>query len=376
MTASAPFVARALAYSGGLDTSIIVPWLKEHYGCEVVCYCSDVGQGAGAGRARGQGAQDRRERGGRRGPAAPVRARLLLPGAARGRDLRRHLSARHTHWRARSSPRGRCGAPARPGATRSPTAAPARATTRCASSSPTLALAPQLPVIAPWREWDIVSREDAIRYAERHGVPIAQTKSDLYSRDANLWHISHEGGPLEDPAVRTAREHVEAHRLARAPARDAGDGDDRLRRRPAGAAQRQDARSRWRLVTALNQIAGRHGVGRTDLVESRLVGMKSRGAYETPAGTVLYEALEDLCRAHAPARPAAHARRAGAAHGRADLQRALVLAAAPRAPGVRRHRAPGDHRRGDGRAVPRPGRRRSRARARSRSTAPISPRST
>jgi argininosuccinate synthase len=162
-----------------------------------------------------------------------------------------------------------------------------------------MALAPNLHVIAPWREWDIVSREDAIAYAAKKGVPLAQKPGDLFSRDANLWHLSHEGGPLEDPAV-SAPETM--YKLTASPdARPASPERVRIgfeRGRPVSLNGRTLAPVE--LVEALNMTAGRHGVGRVDIVESRLVGMKSRGVYETPAGTVLHEALEDLCRLTLP----------------------------------------------------------------------------
>jgi argininosuccinate synthase len=162
-----------------------------------------------------------------------------------------------------------------------------------------MAIAPGLPIIAPWREWSISSREDALAYAERHGIPVHQTSGDLYSRDGNLWHLSHEGGILEDPAEAPPDD---LYRMsANASARPfypeevtigfehgvpvALDGV-----RPGPVA----------LVQELNARAGVHGIGRIDIVESRLVGMKSRGVYETPGGTVLHEALDDLCRLTLP----------------------------------------------------------------------------
>jgi argininosuccinate synthase len=156
------------------------------------------------------------------------------------------------------------------------------------------ALAPQLTVIAPWREWDIVSREDALAYAARHGVPVAQTARDLYSRDGNLWHLSHEGGPLEDPATAA---HEDVFKLTTGPERQPGEPERLTVGFESGRPVSLDgeALAPVALVEELNRRAGAHGVGRVDLVESRLVGMKSRGVYETPAGTVLREALEDLC---------------------------------------------------------------------------------
>ncbi len=162
-----------------------------------------------------------------------------------------------------------------------------------------MALAPQLTVIAPWREWDIVSREDALSYAKRYGIAVQQTSEDLFSRDANLWHLSHEGGPLEDPTV-MAPEGM--YRLTAAADRHPAWPETVTLSFESGRPTRLNGRSLdpVSLVSELNALAGRHGVGRADLVESRLVGMKSRGVYETPAGTVLHEALEDLCRLTLP----------------------------------------------------------------------------
>jgi argininosuccinate synthase len=158
-----------------------------------------------------------------------------------------------------------------------------------------MALAPHLPVIAPWREWDITSREEALAYAQGHNVPVAQKPTDLYSRDANLWHLSHEGGALEDPANAPPEA---MHKLTASPDQWPAMPEKITvgfeRGRPVSVNGK--TLGPVELLTTLNQLAGRHGVGRADVVESRLVGMKSRGVYETPGGTVLHEALDDLCR--------------------------------------------------------------------------------
>jgi len=155
------------------------------------------------------------------------------------------------------------------------------------------ALAPHLKVIAPWREWEIVSREDAIAYAQQHNVPIEQTVAKIYSRDQNIWHISHEGGALEDPAQEPPEDMwLLTRALADTPAEpeyvsigfEAG-----IPVSVNGAKLKPVA-----LLTQLNQLAGRHGIGRIDLVENRFVGMKSHGAYETPGGTLLVTALREL----------------------------------------------------------------------------------
>jgi argininosuccinate synthase len=164
-----------------------------------------------------------------------------------------------------------------------------------------MALAPHLTVLAPWRDpaWGIASREDALAYAERHGIPVLQSKGDLFSRDANLWHLSHEGGPLEDPAT-AAPEAL--YRLTQGPDAQPAWPETVSVAFESGRPVRLNGRplDPVALVEDLNRLAGRHGVGRVDIVESRMVGMKSRGVYETPAGTVLHEALEDLCRLTLP----------------------------------------------------------------------------
>jgi argininosuccinate synthase len=288
----------ALAYSGGLDTSIIVHWLKEHYGCEVVCYCSDLGQGAELegleARARAVGAsqvvvEDLR---------LPFLADFCFPALRAGAiyegryllgtSLARPLiAARQVACAALTN----CDALAH-GCT-------GKGNDQVRFELTYQALAPGLQVIAPWREWDISSREDALRYAERHGIPVPVAKGDLYSRDGNLWHLSHEGGPLED-AANEAPEPM--FRLTAPPSRRPAQSERVAIEFEAGTPVALSGRRMGpvELVTRLNAIAARHGVGRADVVESRVVGMKSRGVYETPAGTVLHEALEDLCRLTMP----------------------------------------------------------------------------
>jgi argininosuccinate synthase len=287
-----------LAFSGGLDTSIIVHWLEQRYGCDVVCYCSDVGQGAELdglhARARALGAKEIVVEDLRR-PFLEDYAFPALRAAAvyEGRYLLGTALARPLIAAAQV----RCAL--RVGADALVHGCTGKGNDQVRFELAYMALAPQLAVIAPWREWDIVSREDALAYAARHGLPVQQTTRDLYSRDGNLWHLSHEGGPLEDPNA-TADEAMyrwtaSADRQPTAP---------ELVRigfvagRPVSLDG--DALEPVALVERLNRRAARHGIGRVDMVESRVVGMKSRGVYETPAGTVLHEALEDLCRLTLP----------------------------------------------------------------------------
>jgi argininosuccinate synthase len=159
------------------------------------------------------------------------------------------------------------------------------------------ALAPHLRVIAPWREWSIKSREDALQYAESHGIPVPVTKKDLYSRDQNLWHLSHEGGPLE---TKLGEPPEDAWKLTVSPQKAPDTEGTVVIGFEAGVPVAVNGKRLGpvKLVETLNEIGGRYGVGRTDLVENRLVGMKSHGAYETPAGTLIYAAhheLEALC---------------------------------------------------------------------------------
>jgi argininosuccinate synthase len=287
-----------LAYSGGLDTSIIVPWLKEHYGCEVVCYCSDVGQGSELdgleAKAKKLGAsevvvEDLRVPFIRDFVFPALRAGAVYEGRyLLGTALARPLIASRQVWCAE-----------RVGADALAHGCTGKGNDQVRFELTYLALAPHLGVIAPWREWDIVSREDALEYAAKHGIPVQQTAQDLYSRDANLWHLSHEGGPLEDPAQSPPES---MYKLTQAPATQPAWPETVTIAFEAGRPVRLNGRALdpVALVTELNSLAGRHGVGRADLVESRLVGMKSRGVYETPAGTVLHEALEDLCRLTLP----------------------------------------------------------------------------
>ena len=290
-----PNVRRAtLAYSGGLDTSIIVPWLKEHYGCEVVCYCSDVGQtgeldGLEA-RARKVGADDVVIEDLRVPFVRDFCFPALRAGAVYestyllGTALARPLIASRQVW---------C-------AERTNSDALAHGCTGKGNDQVRFelayqALAPHMAVLAPWREWDINSREDALAYAEKHGIEVRQSKADLFSRDANLWHISHEGGPLEDP---NAVPPESMYKLTVSPEQAPNTPEKVVIGFEGGRPVSVNGKTLGpvELLETLNGIAGKHGVGRVDLVESRLVGMKSRGVYETPGGTVLYEALEDLCR--------------------------------------------------------------------------------
>ena len=282
----------ALAYSGGLDTSVIIPWLKENYGCEVVAVAVDVGQAEEtsglAEKAYRTGACDFHLIDAKEEFAKDYIFPVLKAGAIYEKDYllgtaaARPLIARKQVEIALATG---CDAVAH-GCT-------GKGNDQVRFELAYAALAPELKVIAPWREWSIVSREDAIDYATARGIPVPVTKKDPYSRDRNLWHLSHEGGPLEDPAFEPEASMfkltVDPTLAPETPEKVTVDFE-------AGVpvAVNGEELSPAALIQTLNAIGGRHGVGRVDLVENRLVGIKSRGVYETPGGTLLVTALKAL----------------------------------------------------------------------------------
>ena len=283
----------ALAYSGGLDTSIIVPWLKEHYnGARVICVAADIGQGneleGVRAKAIASGADECYVEDLRQEFVENFVWPTLRAGAIYGRkyllgtSMGRPLIARRQVEIARQV-----------GADALAHGCTGKGNDQVRFELTYAAFAPDLPVIAPWREWDIRSREDAIAYAESRKIPIAATRDKIYSRDRNVWHISHEGGVLEQPSVAPP---ADLFMLTTAP-EDAPNQPEEVTigfnsGTPVSVNGAElDAVD---LVVALNTIGGRHGIGRIDLVEDRLVGMKSRGIYETPGGTLLYSAHSEL----------------------------------------------------------------------------------
>jgi argininosuccinate synthase len=285
-----------LAYSGGLDTSIIIPWLKENYSYEVIAMVGDVGQGDDievvVDKAYATGAskvivEDLREEflTGYVFPALKAGAvyehKYLL-----GTSLARPVIAKHQVEVA-----------LREGATAVAHGCTGKGNDQVRFELTYQALAPELKIIAPWREWKLKSREDCLDYAEQHGIPVAASREKIHSRDRNLWHISHEGGELEDAGNAPL---ATTWQITRSP-QDAPDQDEQVE---IGFAQgipisvngmEMDPVS---LVELLNEIGARNAVGRIDLVENRFVGIKSRGCYETPGGTLLITAhreLEALC---------------------------------------------------------------------------------
>jgi argininosuccinate synthase len=281
-----------LAYSGGLDTSIIIPWLKDNYGAEVIAFAADVGQGAEL-----TGLEEKAIRTGAskciiedlrdefvsefafpclRAGAIYERKYLLGTSFARPLIARRQVEIAEQE-----------------GADAVSHGCTGKGNDQVRFELTFKALNPKLKIIAPWREWDIKSREDAIDYAHDRKVPITATKEKIYSEDRNLWHISHEGGILEDPwAEPDESMYVLSVSPEKAPDKpqyveiEFENGNpiavDGTKLSPAD------------LLAALNKIGGAHGIGRVDLVENRLVGMKSRGVYETPGGTLLLAAHREL----------------------------------------------------------------------------------
>jgi argininosuccinate synthase len=282
----------ALAYSGGLDTSIIIPWLKESYNCEVVAIAADVGQGE---------------------ELAGLKEKAVATGAAEIyiEDLRHEFVTEYI-W-----PTLRAGAVyehkyllgtsfARPViakrqveiAKRTGCDALAHGCTGKGNDQVRFeltfkALAPELAVIAPWREWDVVSREDAIDYANERRIPITASREKIYSRDRNIWHLSHEGGILEDPANEPEESMFELT-VSPEKAPDEPEYVEISFEKGAPVKVNGESLDPVPLIETLNEIGGRNGCGRVDLVENRLVGMKSRGVYETPGGTLLLAALREL----------------------------------------------------------------------------------
>jgi len=283
-----------LAYSGGLDTSIIIPWLKEHYqDAEVVAACVDVGQdddfSSMEAKAKASGASklyiiDVKEEFAKNYLYPMMRAGAVYEGKyLLGTSIARPLQAKcqvdiALKENADAVAHGCTG----------------KGNDQVRFELTYKALAPHLQVIAPWRLWDIRSREQAIEYAQKHNIPLGTiSKKNIYSRDCNIWHLSHEGGDLEDPMNRPRDD---MFILTKSP-QEAPDAEtvvtiDFEKGFPVALDGTQ--LSPIELLTKLNLVGSENGIGRTDVVETRVVGMKSRGVYETPGGTILYAALREL----------------------------------------------------------------------------------
>ncbi len=285
-----------LAYSGGLDTSVIVPWLKNNYGCQVICVTANLGQGEEL-----EGLEDKALASGAskiyiedlRGEfiteyiyptlmAGAIYERKYLLGTSFARPLiaRRQVEIAEIEG-AEAVSHGCTG----------------KGNDQVRFELTYQALNPRLKVISPWREWDIRSREDALDYAAEHNVPVTATEKSIYSRDANIWHLSHEGGilenPWQEPEEAMYQRSVAPEKAPDEPEYVTIDFHQGMPTRVNGVAMGPIS-----LLETLNDLGGRHGIGRADIVENRLVGMKSHGVYETPGGTILVEAhqaLEQLC---------------------------------------------------------------------------------
>jgi len=281
-----------LAYSGGLDTSVIVPWLKENYGCEVVCFTADVGQGDEMegleAKALASGASQLIVHDLREEFASNYLFRMLRAGAVYerkyllGTSIARPLIAKHQVDVAHQV-----------GADAVAHGATGKGNDQVRFELTYAALDPRLVIIAPWKEWSIRSREDAIQYANAHNVPVKATLKSIYSRDGNLWHLSHEGGPLEDPWLEPDESMFQ---LSASPenAPDAPAYVEIEFETGTPVAINGEKMSPAKLVAHLNALGSTHGIGRVDLVENRLVGMKSHGVYETPGGTILLAAHREI----------------------------------------------------------------------------------
>jgi argininosuccinate synthase len=284
-----------LAYSGGLDTSVMLRWLKDRYGCEVICYCADVGQGdelAGLEeKALKTGAsklfiEDLREEFVREYVWTAVKANAVYEGVyLLGTALARPVIAKRQIEIAR-----------REGAHAVAHGSTGKGNDQVRFELTYYALEPDIQVVAPWREWEFKGRTDLIAYAKENNIPVTATQAKPYSTDRNLMHVSYEGGILEDPWVEPPEE---IFQLTRSPEQAKGDAEyvELTFEQGEPVAINGQKLGPVALLQSLNRLGGDHGIGRVDLVENRFVGMKSRGVYETPGVTILqaaHRALESI----------------------------------------------------------------------------------
>ncbi|MBZ0279728.1 MAG: argininosuccinate synthase [Anaerolineae bacterium] len=286
-----------LAYSGGLDTSVIVPWLRNNYkNCEVVCFCADLGQEEELDgleeKALKSGASKLYIRDLREEFLRDFVFPTMQAGAIYERDyllgtsFARPLIAKHLVEIAELE-----------GADGLAHGATGKGNDQVRFELTVMALNPKLKIIAPWREWEIRSREDALAYAAEFNVPVTASEKSIYSRDRNLFHLSHEGGLLEDPWNEPESNMYQITTdLEKAP--DVAEYVEVGFEQGIPVSINGETLPPVELFIRLNKLAGKHGIGRADIVENRLVGMKSHGVYETPAGTLLrraHQALEAMC---------------------------------------------------------------------------------
>jgi argininosuccinate synthase len=285
-----------LAYSGGLDTSIIIPWLRETYGCEVIAMVADVGQGddipSVIAKAKKTGASQVYVEDLRKEFLTDYVFPTLRAGAVYehtyllGTSMARPVIAKRQVEVAQAE-----------GATAVAHGCTGKGNDQVRFEHAYQALAPELKVIAPWREWKLNSREDCLDYAEARGIAVEASRTKIYSRDRNLWHLSHEGGELEDPN-NAPKDEMWQLTLSPQQAPDRAEEVKISFEQGTPVAVNGKSLDPVALVETLNAIGGRNSVGRVDLVENRFVGIKSRGCYETPGGTLLLSAhreLEALC---------------------------------------------------------------------------------
>ncbi|HEX5706899.1 MAG TPA: argininosuccinate synthase [Pyrinomonadaceae bacterium] len=281
-----------LAYSGGLDTSVMLHWLRENYGCEVVCYCADVGQGEEleglAEKAKRTGAsklyvEDLRQEFVQDYVWPAVKANAVYEGVyLLGTSLARPVIAKRQIEIARIE-----------GADAVAHGATGKGNDQVRFELTYYALEPSIKVVAPWREWEFGGRSDLIAYAERNQIPVTATHAKPYSTDRNLMHVSYEGGILEDP---WAEPPADIFQLTKAPEEASAEAQyvEISFERGAPVSINGERMGAVALLAELNRVGGAHGVGRVDLVENRFVGMKSRGVYETPGVTILHAAHRAL----------------------------------------------------------------------------------
>src|SRR5437588_10406580 len=285
-----------LAYSGGLDTSIIIPWLLGHYDCEVIAMIGDVGQGDDMSAVRQKALQT----GASKAIVCDLRDEFVRDycfAAVRAGAVYEHKYLLGTSLARPVLAKAQVAVALQEGATAVAHGCTGKGNDQVRFEHAYQALAPELKVIAPWREWDLKSREDCLDYAEKHGIQVTASREKIHSRDRNLWHVSHEGGELEDAA------HAPFHgtwQLTRSP-QEAPDREEQVEiafEKGIPVAVNGMKLDPVSLVELLNDIGARNAIGRVDLVENRFVGIKSRGCYETPGGTLLIAAqceLEALC---------------------------------------------------------------------------------
>lgn len=285
-----------LAYSGGLDTTVIIPWLKENYDYDVVCCCIDVGQGNELDgleeRAKLSGAsklyiEDVVDEFADEYIVPCVQANAVYENKyLLGTSMARPVIAKRLVEIARKE-----------GAVAICHGATGKGNDQVRFELGIKALAPDLKIIAPWRTWDIQSREEEIEYCKNHGINLPFSADNSYSRDRNLWHISHEGLELEDPACAPNYDHLLVLGVSPQKAPDQGEEVTMTFEKGVPTSINGEKMSVAAIIAKLNELGGKHGVGIIDIVENRVVGMKSRGVYETPGGTILMEAhtqLEEL----------------------------------------------------------------------------------